>query len=465
MAQVSGLPFKLVYQDWITIDDINYPVPNGLHPLVIDKIKESSTHGYQNFRAIEFEQEFQRNNSGYYFRHSNLIGYFEFHYGIDNIVPLTEVNNENITYWFPIEIEWSGMEYLQNPSQFEYEGNFYHYSIEHVLNQNALELLRSGKLKLLISNFIDPASHTVYIVGLTRKFKNLGIDPKNIYFLFGNVPYEFVRIKEQLGSNVSKVILSLHQAGQTINSFPNKNNLGYENDNVKPTDLNYSLIRNKKFICFNRSMDRPHRIWLFHLVIKYNLLNDGIFSFLTRFDPDMTKLYLRQIEIDKDINKYIEEMINLIPYELDTHHLSMQEKENFQTVGINKKDFYLDSYIHIVSETSFNEDLDPFFSEKTWRPIMNMQPFIYVGNCGALKVMKQIGFKTFDKWFDESYDEVQEPKQRFRIIKKELIRLNNMSITEIHKMYYEMSDILIHNFELLKMFNNYNPLEEFFNGN
>ena len=49
-----------------------------------------------------------------------------------------------------------------------------------------------------------------------------------------------------------------------------------------------------------------------------------------------------------------------------------------------------------------------FISEKTWKPIMVGHPFIMVGNKNNLKFLKDLGYKTFDKWIDESYDDIED---------------------------------------------------------
>ena len=36
-----------------------------------------------------------------------------------------------------------------------------------------------------------------------------------------------------------------------------------------------------------------------------------------------------------------------------------------------------------------------YLTEKTFKPILNMQPFVIVGNAYSLKMLKQLGYKTF----------------------------------------------------------------------
>jgi hypothetical protein len=67
---------------------------------------------------------------------------------------------------------------------------------------------------------------------------------------------------------------------------------------------------------------------------------------------------------------------NLIPYEIDTHHLSSIEKQGFGNEN-SKKEIYLDTYLHLTSETRFDTGDIPFLSEKTYRPSMNLYFYLY----------------------------------------------------------------------------------------
>ena len=42
-------------------------------------------------------------------------------------------------------------------------------------------------------------------------------------------------------------------------------------------------------------------------------------------------------------------------------------------------------------------------TEKTYKPIAFMQPFILVAAAGSLRHVQDMGFKTFNEFWDESY--------------------------------------------------------------
>jgi hypothetical protein len=100
---------------------------------------------------------------------------------------------------------------------------------------------------------------------------------------------------------------------------------------------------------------------------------------------------------------------------------------------------------NVVSETIFY-DKKLHLTEKIFKPIVACRPFILVGAVGNLAYLKKYGFKTFDRWVDESYDDIEDPDQRIEHITGELQRLCSMPMDELRIMEKEMRDVLEHNF-------------------
>jgi hypothetical protein len=111
---------------------------------------------------------------------------------------------------------------------------------------------------------------------------------------------------------------------------------------------------------------------------------------------------------------------------------------------------HLDCFVNIVTETLFNID-SIFLSEKTYKPIYMCQPFIIFGNPHSLKKLKELGYKTFDKWWDESYDEELDVNNRFKKIISILEEISEWDMDKCFSIKQEMEDILIHNYK--HMFN------------
>jgi hypothetical protein len=45
-----------------------------------------------------------------------------------------------------------------------------------------------------------------------------------------------------------------------------------------------------------------------------------------------------------------------------------------------------------------------FVTEKTFKPISGLQPFVVIGGTGILAYLRSQGFVTYDNIFDETYD-------------------------------------------------------------
>ena len=171
------------------------------------------------------------------------------------------------------------------------------------------------------------------------------------------------------------------------------------------------------------------------------------------------------IGYEENLDSIVEVILKNIPKEIDTAHLPLNEKNGFQ-LNNNNKQFYGESYINIVSETSFQQAGGeyPFISEKTFHhPIINLQPFIVIGNPFTLKTLRDLGFKTFNPIINEDYDICLDHKERFKLIETEIAKLAKMPLKELHDLYYQLVDITIHNQDHAKTFGDYNPFEKAFN--
>jgi hypothetical protein len=100
---------------------------------------------------------------------------------------------------------------------------------------------------------------------------------------------------------------------------------------------------------------------------------------------------------------------------------------------------------HVVGETVFYDE-KLHLTEKIFKPIVARRPFILVGASGNLAYLKSYGFKTFDRWIDESYDLEPDPDKRIDMAMDQLDKLCSLSPNELVSMHREMEDILDHNF-------------------
>ena len=106
---------------------------------------------------------------------------------------------------------------------------------------------------------------------------------------------------------------------------------------------------------------------------------------------------------------------------------------------------YENSYLSVVAETS--PGLDQFFvTEKTGKALAAGRIFLLQGGPGYLRHLRDLGFKTFAPYVDESYDEILDLDDRTAAILAELTRLSKLDLTAL---YHQLMPVLEHNQNLM----------------
>ena len=75
--------------------------------------------------------------------------------------------------------------------------------------------------------------------------------------------------------------------------------------------------------------------------------------------------------------------------------------------------YYQKTNFEIVFETSSDPRNRSFITEKTVRPLAWGMPFVTYNGAGSLTVLRELGFKTYSDFWDESYDTITNGKARF----------------------------------------------------
>lgn len=97
-------------------------------------------------------------------------------------------------------------------------------------------------------------------------------------------------------------------------------------------------------------------------------------------------------------------------------------------------------FCSLVTESRFHSNMQNF-SEKTLRAIISGRPFVLLAPQGTLQLLKDLGFKTFSEFWDESYDLEPDSTKRFEkvmFVIKEILEKQHLDIEP-------MMSILKHN--------------------
>jgi len=104
---------------------------------------------------------------------------------------------------------------------------------------------------------------------------------------------------------------------------------------------------------------------------------------------------------------------------------------------------YNDTKYSLISETN-DTDNEIFITEKTWKAIIAQHIFVVHGNYLYLQKLKEMGFKTFGSYLDESYDLERDRNSR---IDKIVNTCNLLLNKNWHDLYLQTKSLRQHNFD------------------
>jgi len=298
-------------------------------------------------------------------------------------------------------------------------------SLENIFTDEFVSHVLENDLTICACVVADPGSEP--------SFKKINTFTK-LNKIYDRISYIDSNVLFEVYENVSTFHYFLEEAYDSKQNFyGTDNDLGYVS--VRPTENQLDSYRNKKFLSFSRNNDKRHRLSLLHDYLT-NDFSDSYFSFLQNIDSQNNCKIYHGDDTMLTSDKYNEK----IPIELDTKGII----NGFRTDNTLPTHLFLDSIIHIVSETSF-ECNELFISEKVLKPILNYQPFVVIGPHNYLKELKKQGYKTFNEFWDESYDEIKDPAKRYMRVRELILDLNKKSIEELNLLYKNLKHICIYN--------------------
>jgi hypothetical protein len=226
---------------------------------------------------------------------------------------------------------------------------------------------------------------------------------------------------------------------------------GYQYDYriIAPTERKIK----KKYITFNRltSSLRVYRSLFVGKLAQLDILDQGHVSY-TDTCPD-GGTYIENLNQSVTDGLMTQEVANKAITALSTIQFPLRiDYKNNPTIPnrsmvLSAIEETQESFVYVVTETCFWET-KCHLTEKIFKPIVSKMPFILVGCAFNLEYLKSYGFKTFDRWFDESYDKITDPLLRLDAISNLLKSICSYSNEELEKMLAEMQDVIDYNYNL-----------------
>jgi len=206
--------------------------------------------------------------------------------------------------------------------------------------------------------------------------------------------------------------------------------------------------RENKFICLNR---RPHAGRFAGVTALYPYIDNGCLSM--GMSGQMYDGYFEEqqgifeVGYPEHYVKYKElDIRNKLPITIDDK-VDAERQNPVHDWSIDK--FY-NSFLHICPETYQYYRLGrTFFSEKIFKPMMYFQPFVILGEPGALKALQDMGYRTFSDILDESYDNIQHNEERMTAALNSAIAFFDRPNEELHAVMSSITNTLTHNISML----------------
>lgn len=234
-----------------------------------------------------------------------------------------------------------------------------------------------------------------------------------------------------------------------------------------PLDLNFNQIE-KSYIMLSR-VTRRHRVLLYSLLKENDILDKGLVSFSLGYHSPvpihssnknhinnnslcmlLTSPWSRCNEdwliTDPTLNTIYSNFLKSVP--LDFSFKNFTEPALDYSSYYSNTDVIQRAFLYVGVETMFHYP-GTYLSEKSFKGFASLRPFVIVGPAGNLNKLKDYGFKTFDRWWDEGYDNIENSSDRMKAVFKIIKYISNLPPNQLIELGKEMEDILQYNYDFL----------------
>lgn len=279
-----------------------------------------------------------------------------------------------------------------------------------------------------------------FLMSMGNYFKNKGIPLTQIIYISncynGQTVYEDFCRRNNIPAEMNMEYLPVFRVDRTdIDRVIN------QSESYQPGH------RSKRFLCFNRRYNE-HRVLFYTMMSKLNLL-DKFYMSMAATQPENSRSFdenARYFSLNRPYLKITDEDIadakRPLPLTLDNHNFNSYPMENGPDAVMR---FYKTSYINIVNETYFFSNII-HLTEKTYKPLAFKQPFLMLAAPGSLQHVRDMGFKTFNEFWDESYDAEIDHDKRFEMIIGVVKDIASWDDAKMIEFSHKVKPILDHNF-------------------
>jgi hypothetical protein len=323
---------------------------------------------------------------------------------------------------------------------------------EHInlIPNKVLDGVRNGQGFLLFDNTLEGnrVDGEWFIDPLYKSISELDLPPENVIFVTNNLLAEKTHDEYERDKKIKLVsfMWNVYDVQRLIRckNLPKKIDI---QDEIEYKSKNLEKI--KHFLKINRT-NRPERN-IFMLFMNYHKLFDkSLISFPSLPDEDGYPP-----EFEKYLTKEnIEDLKSKVPFDVDktdeTNHGQAGQGKGFFNADLPFQPIhYKNSFISVVMAAFPFEENTCHLHSSTFNPMYCGHPIVQFGPYQSLKEMRERGFKTFGKWWDESYDDESIHWKRFEKVMDVTLKLSKLSQKELLEIYIDMEEVLQHNVDLI----------------
>ena len=335
---------------------------------------------------------------------------------------------------------------------------------EHIrkLPRHILLGLKEGRCRLVLDDSLEGRNINKFLNKLYSKLESITVTRKNIFYITNNLYAEKQHDNWKANNqHITEHINVISYMYNVVDVQRLKDKITHQNEGAKlpafldiEKEIEYkknNLKDIKTFLKVNRT-GRPERNLFMLFINKFNLYDKFKISF-PDYNKDHFDHYVKENFTDLLLEQNIKTLKEKLPFDIDN-----TDAINHGPPGIGEGNFnadlpfqikhYRDTFFSIVF-CAFPFDNACHLHSSTFNPIYCGHPVIQFGPKGHLKELRKRGFKTFSKWWDESYDDIDHGWKRFEAILDIVKELSTKSNEELLKIYIEMKNVLQHNSDLI----------------
>lgn len=207
-------------------------------------------------------------------------------------------------------------------------------------------------------------------------------------------------------------------------------------------DMDQVLMRDPKYVyMLYQRKPRLHRIQITNLMIERGLDQRGI---LTLGDNTGSQYDWSQGELSQQSAPPLLTIEDSPEnYKHNGSHTDFGGIPN-DLVSLGRLDLWKQHFLNVISETEFDNWNPRFVTEKTWKPMIGLRPFIIHGQTEIYAWLRDQGFETFNDYW--SHIPVETSDDQHGTVLSVIESLCEMHPQQLQDLYHDMRPRLLHNF-------------------